>query len=135
MFAFSNQLYRGDGAHTFELAPLGGVANLRFRWSASAPTAGVATIRADEQLASLSILATGINPSADSITLAAFQRRLTQELHDTGFEPAFGLLELDQRPLVATVPFYSPSEESARLIVALADRCFAASYFRFHQLA
>jgi hypothetical protein len=74
-------------------------------------------------------------PDADEITLHAFQRHLTHELHDTGFEPAFGLLELRERPLVATMTFHSPTDDVGRLTVAIADRCFAASYFRFHALA
>jgi hypothetical protein len=108
---------------------------LALRWRASAPTAGILTIRAPDRLASVSILASGIRHEDDTITLQAFQRHLTQSLHDTGFEPAFGLVELRERPLVATVTFHSPKSETGRMIVALADRCFAASFFRYHGLA
>ena len=49
-------------------------------------------------------------------------------------EPAFHLMEVIERPLVATINFQDPEDAAVRNIVALADRCFAASYFRFHQL-
>jgi hypothetical protein len=58
-----------------------------------------------------------------------------QELHDTGYEPAFDLVSLDQRPLVATINILSPPEPIDQMTIALADRCFAASYFRYHGLA
>ena len=134
MASFSNHLYRETEG--FECALTSGQADeaVRFRWHASADTAGIATVWADKQLASLSILASGIAPEADVITLNAFQRRITQELHETEFEPAFGLLQLPQRPLVATMTLFSPATDIARLLVALADRCFAASYFRYHRL-
>lgn len=130
---FSGQLYQQ--ADTFEFVLSSEAASVTFRWHASAPTAGIATIRANGELASISILATGLVPDADEITFAAFQRHLTHELHDTGYEPAFGLLELRERPIIATMTFQSPDGELDRLIVALADRCFAAAYFRFHGLA
>ncbi len=107
----------------------------QFRWRASAATAGIATVRCDGELASLSLLASGIDPDADALTLSAFQNYLLRQLHDTGTEPAFALLSLPERPLVATINFLSPPAERDRLIVALADRCFAAAYFRYHQLA
>lgn len=129
----SASLYRTpDG---YDLAIANAADDVTLRWHAAAPTAGIATIRAHGELASVSILATGISRDADQITLAAFQRHLTQELHDTGFEPAFDLLALRQRPLLATMTFHSPTSDVARLIVAVADRCFAASYFRYHGLA
>jgi hypothetical protein len=107
---------------------------LILRWSASAPAAGIMTIRHDDQLMSLSLLATGIEPQADAITIATFQDRIVHELHDTGVEPAFALLELKERPLVATINFRSPPSPDDQRAVALADRCFAAAYFRYHQL-
>ncbi|HZL37435.1 MAG TPA: hypothetical protein VFC78_19110 [Tepidisphaeraceae bacterium] len=119
----------------FETTLPGGRSDMRLRWRSSAPTAGIATLRSDGQLASLSLLATGIDPDADSITLHAFQRHLLREWHDTGTEPAFALLNLDQRPLIATINFQSPAAPGDQFLVALADRCFAAAYFRFHQLA
>ena len=63
------------------------------------------------------------------------QRHLLAELHDTGLEPAFDLINIPTRPLVATINFRSPPDQRDQVIVALADRCFAASYFRYHGLA
>lgn len=130
---FSGQLYQAP--EEFEIVLPSTAASIQFRWHASATTAGIATIRTDEIVASISILASGLAPDADTITIDAFQRRLTHELHDTGFEPGFGLLEVTARPIVATMTFQSPAAEHDRFIVALADRCFAAAYFRFQGLA
>lgn len=107
---------------------------VQLRWWASAETAGIATVRCDSQLISLSLLASGKNPEADQITFNAFQSHLLRELRDTGFEPAFGLMELTQRPIVATINFASPKDQASQLVAALADRCFGASYFRYLQL-
>src|SRR5437764_11949464 len=63
----------------FEIDPLVPGAKIDCRWRASAPTAGIVTFRCEGQLASLSLLATGIDADADQITLAAFQRHLLQE--------------------------------------------------------
>ena len=108
---------------------------LTLRWRASAATSGIATVRNAEDLASLSLLCSGLDESADSITLKAYQQHLLAELRDTGYEPAFGLMELRRRPLVATVGFLPPPDPTDQLLVALADRCFAAAFFRFLSLA
>lgn len=105
------------------------------RWLASAPTAGIATIRADDAVVSLSLLATGLDAEADRLTLRAFHRHLLQELHGTPHEPSFALLEQHHRPLLATFNLIPPREGADRALVALADRCFAAAYFRYAGLA
>jgi hypothetical protein len=119
----------------FETAIPGGQGGLMFRWCASAPTSGIATLRFQSELLSLSLLAAGLNDDADRLTLAAFQHHQLRELHDTGIEPAFHLMDVKDRPLVATINFLDPEDPAARPIAALLDRCFAASYFRYHQLA
>jgi hypothetical protein len=83
----------------------------------------------------LGLLASGLNREADQITLVAFQQHIVRELRDTEHEPAFDLLELPQRPLVISVPFIEPTDPAEQMIVALADRCFAAAYFRYLNLA
>ena len=130
---FSTLLWRNpDGIETSLSPPF---AHLWLRWRAVAPTAGIATLRCRGELSALSLLATGKDRDADTITLETFQRHLLRELHDTGFEPAFGLMGLAERPLVATINFAPPAEQADQLLIALADRCFAASYFRCHDLA
>ena len=129
---FSSAIWRSP--EEFEIQ-LSWTSSLKIRWRASAPTAGIATIRTGPELVSLSLLCTGINASADQITLQAFQRHLLAELHDTGFEPGFDLMDLTKRPLVATINFRSPDDPREQMVTALADRCFAASYFRYHHLA
>ena len=128
---FSTALWRSPEG--FDLSPLAG--HVDFRWRSSAYSAGIATLRCHANLASLSLLASGIDPQADQITLAAFQRHLLTELHDTGYEPSFDLMSLAERPLVATINFHSPEDSADRMTTALADRCFAASYFRYQGLA
>jgi hypothetical protein len=129
---FATHVYRSPEEFQVDLPMLRG---WTYRWRSSAPTAGVATLRHGEQLASLGLLASGLKPEADQITLDAFQQHLVRELRDTGFEPAFDLLELPQRPLVVSVPFLEPTDRAEQMTVALADRCFAAAYFRYLNLA
>jgi hypothetical protein len=119
----------------FEIGLVQSPGRLTLRWLASAPTAGIGTIRDQSKLISLSLLASGINPDADRLTLAAFQRHQLRELHDTGAEPAFHLLEISHRPLVATINFADPGDSVDRTLAALLDRCLGASYFRFLGLA
>lgn len=106
-----------------------------FRWRACAATAGVATAWDTGRLASVSLVCSGLDEDADRITLDAYQRHLLHELHDTGYEPAFSLIHLRERPLLASVSFATPTEPADRLLVALADRCFAAAFFRYLSLA
>lgn len=130
---FSTTLYRSPA--TFELALPAVKADTTFRWLASAETAGIATLRTGGELTSISLLASGLDAQADHLTLEAFQHHLVRELHDTGVEPSFALMDLTQRPVVATINFRSPEEHADQLVAALADRCFAASYFRYQNLA
>ena len=130
---FSTALYRSP--QTFELALPSAKTETNFRWLASADTAGIATLRIAGDLTSLSHHASGLNPQSDRLTLEAFQTHLLRELHDTGIEPSFALMDLKERPVVATINFASPQEQADQLIAALSDRCFAASYFRYQNLA
>lgn len=113
----------------FEI-PLAPNANLILRWRAVAATAGIATVRDSGRTLSLSLIASGLDVDADQITLEAFQRHIVRELHDTGFEASFDLVELRERPLLATLGLFVPQDENDRWVFALADRCFAAAYFR-----
>lgn len=126
----SSELYRHPEEFEVQLG-----FSVTFRWRATADTAGIATTRCGSELASLSLVLSGLKPDADLLTLAAFQQHMLRKLHDTGYEPAFSLLELNERPLAAIIDFHSPPDENERWLVALADRCFAAAYFRYLQLA
>jgi hypothetical protein len=127
----ATQIYRSPQAFEIPLVRQ----NVTFRWRAVADTAGIGTVRCAGELASISLLASGHDSDADAITLSAFQSHLLRQLHDSGIEPSFALMNLPERPLSATINFLSPPDEKDRLIVALADRCFAAAYFRSLQLA
>ncbi len=91
--------------------------------------------RHEGRVVSVSLLVSGINAETDRLTLEVFQTHLLRELHDTGFEPSFALMDLKERPLVATINFAAPPDPSDQFVVALTDRCFAAAYFRYHHLA
>jgi hypothetical protein len=130
---FSSSLWRSP--EEFETPVPGGRGALVLRWCASAPTAGIATLRYHADLSSLSLLATGLNADADRLTFQAFQQHQLRELHDTGIEPAFHLMDVTDRPLIATINFLDPGDPAVHQTAALLDRCFAASYFRYQQLA
>ena len=130
--AFATLLWRTPDEFETTLPTPTGVAA---RWRSSSATSGIVTLRCNDVLASLSLLASGVSAEADRVTLDAFQRHLVRELHGTATEPAFALMDLSERPVVATINFQSPADELDRLIVALADRCFAAAYFRTKDLA
>jgi hypothetical protein len=119
----------------FELiVPLDDGDALHLRWRNCAQGAGILTIRHADQIASLSLLASGIDAEGDNLTLAAFQTHLVQALHDTGSEPSFSLMSLSQRPLLATVLLLPPQSAAGRLGAAIVDRCFAAAFFRYQGL-
>ena len=130
--ALATQIYRSPDEFEMNLP---GSKSLRYRWRSSAESAGIATLRSNGELASVALLCCGLSPEADRLTLEAFQTHLLRELHGTPFEPAFALLEIAQRPLVVVVPFLEPSNQVDQFLVALADRCFAAAFFRYHHLA
>jgi hypothetical protein len=130
--SFATLLWRTPDEFEATLPTATGV---QLRWRGSSPTSGILTLRCEGVLASLSLLASGVSAEADRITFEAFQRHLLRELHGTENEPAFALMELKERPVIATINFQSPTADVDRLIVALADRCFAAAYFRTKDLA
>lgn len=130
---FSGELWREPSE--FEGPIPFGSPDLNARWYAASPTSGISTLRWESNLLSITLLASGLNADADRLTFGAFQQHLLRELHDTGFEPSFALLDLKQRPLAASFNFRSPPSPGDQLVTALADRCFAASYFRFLGLA
>lgn len=104
------------------------------RWWACANGAGMLSVRYAGQIASLSLLASGLDPAGDDQTMRVFQQHLLRELHDTGSEAAFDLLDLHRRPLVATTLLIPPSSQIPQFRVALLDRCFGAAFFRYHNL-
>lgn len=124
---FSAEIWRNP--EEFEVIPEKG-SKLVFRWRATSPSTGSATLRNAEQTLSLSLLASGVDSVSDEITLQALQKHAVAELRGTPFEPAFDLITLRARPLLVTVGLTVPKEASDRAIFALADRCFAAAYFR-----
>ena len=124
--AFSTHLWRETAQ--FDILLPGGRLNLR--WWACADTAGIATLRQGTELASLSLLLCGRDPDVDAAVKKSLQLHLVRELHDTGFEPAFDVMNITDRPLLASIHFRPPAQPQDQQLFALADRCFAASYFR-----
>lgn len=112
--------------------------DLLLRVSRPAETTAIATLRerrGEKQAISVTLLLTGIDATADTITIDALQKRVVRELRDTPHEPAFGLTTLKQRPLVATIALSDPVPGPSRVMAAIADRCLGAAFFRYHQLA
>jgi hypothetical protein len=86
-------------------------------------------------LVSISVLASGKDLRSDATTFTALQQHLVQKLRQTPYEPAFDLVQLPQRPLVATMTFAGQGPAEEQRLAALADRSFAAAYFRYLGLA
>ncbi len=129
----SGELWKSPEQMEVVLSDSGGT---RLRWRSTAASAGVATVRrAGGELVSVSLLAGGLNPDGEKTTLGVLQQHLVRELRQTPFEPAFDLIELKQRPLLATMTFSIAGDAAEQMVEALADRSFAAAYFRYLGLA
>jgi hypothetical protein len=134
---FSGCLWRSPAGFD-EPLPDEDQAHLTARWRSCSASAGLFSFRCRGALLSISLLAAGTEPEAEGLAFDVLQRHLLHELHDTGYEPAFALMDLRERPVAATINFGAPAGGLApadRMSAALADRCFAASYFRFLGLA
>jgi hypothetical protein len=107
---------------------------LDFRWRGASTSAGIATLRGHDRLIWVSLLVSGLQREDELLVLGTFQKGLLQELHDSGIEPGFGLCDLSTRPLMASFNVTSPPSPVEQATAALADRCFAAAYFRYLQL-
>ena len=129
----SGELWKSPEEMEVALSDIG---RTRLRWRATASSAGIATVRrSDGDLVSISLLAAGRDLEADKTTLTVLQQHLMRELRQTPFEPAFDLIQIQQRPLLATMTFATSNEDTEHMIEAIADRCFAAAYFRYLGLA
>src|ERR1700685_4294211 len=73
---FSSAIWREP--ESFELALTSRPAGLTLRWSASAPTSGIAVLCDQTQTFSLSLLASGLDADSDRLTLAAFQQHMVR---------------------------------------------------------
>jgi hypothetical protein len=109
--------------------PLGS-GGLVLRWAATAEACGIATLRSAGQPLSVSVICSGTDPHADQTTLTTFQTHVCRELHDTQFEASFQVHQITTRPLLVTLGLFAPKQPADQAIFALADRCFAAAYFR-----
>jgi len=124
----SAEIWRSPESFDFAFPQAGG--RLVLRWCACSPTSGIAILLGERQAFSVSLLASGLDIAADRLTLDACQQYFVRQLRGTPFEPSFGLIDLWQRPLVATIGLFLPADDSDKKLFALADRCFAAAYFR-----
>jgi hypothetical protein len=128
--AFASEIWRAPEKFELPLRSIPADTQLVFHFAATSDSSGVAWLRDPERTLLISMLVSGIDPTSDRLTLEAFQRFAVGELHDSGFEPSFEMLEIPQRPLAATVGLFPPQQPSDRWLFSLADRCFAAAYFR-----
>src|SRR5687767_13150324 len=107
---FSTNLWRSPDE--FETTLPHGREHMSFRWRATAGSSGISTLRSHGELASMGLLASGLDTDADHVTLETFQKHLLRELRDTEFEPAFALMDLKERPLVAVISFLNPTDKA-----------------------
>ena len=152
----AGHLYRSPEGFELDLADR----TVRFRWVACSPTCGIisfrlrdrnragdASPRADEPLtagepdrpggplAAFGVLLSGLDFEDDTVVCRAVQNRLVEELRDTGLEAGFDLIGLKERPLLASFNAAVQVKPQQRVALAMADRCFAAAYFRRLALA
>ena len=128
---FSGRLYANPGEWQTNLSPT----PLKLRFFPPSSTSALATLSERDKTLSLSVLLTGINKDSDQLTINTVQSHLLRELHGTPFEASFSLLNLAERPMIASVHLALPESPDALPFFAVADRCLAAAYFRFHRLA
>ena len=128
---FSGRLYANPGEWQTSLSPT----SLKLRFFPTSSTSALATLSERDKTLSLSVLLTGINKDSDQLTISSVQSHLLRELHGTPFEPSFSLLNLQERPMVASIHLALPENPDARALFAIADRCLAAAYLRFNRLA
>src|SRR5580658_4252856 len=122
----SKELAKNSDTFETPITPNGKTA---LRWRATGQGTGVLTVRsADGELVSVSVLAA--TEQTDAATFMVLQQHLVRQLRQTRFEPAFDLMQIKQRPVLATITFTCPDEPDERMARALADRAFAAAYFR-----
>lgn len=120
-------IWRSPEAFDMKVGPGG---RLHLRWRALAESSGIATLSDPTSCLSVSLVCGGLNIEAEQIALSAFHSHILRKLHDTQYEASFAVLQIKQRPLLATLGLAAPKEASDHTIFALADRCFAAAYFR-----
>lgn len=109
--------------------PVGPAAHVRLRWTA-ARTAAVATFYAAGELATSSVLLSGVREADDAAAAAAFRGLVTRAFSGTPAEPGFDVLGLARRPLVASLPWPNPAVAPADLgLIADMETCLAAAWF------
>jgi len=128
----ASSLYREPEEFERPLDPRG---EMVFRWHSNSSASGNSSLRDRGNLISFGLLVSGLNSDSDQITLETFQTHLLRELHGTPYEAAFDVMSLQQRPLLVSVAFGEPAEKAGQSLAALADRCFAAAYFRYLGIA
>jgi hypothetical protein len=104
--------------------------DLTLRWRPTSPSTGIATLRQGPTLLALSLILCGQNPDADAMHLEVLQKHLLAELHDTGIEPAFDLMNQFDRPIVISLCLRPPRNPDRRRIFSIFDRCLAAAFIR-----
>ena len=120
-----------QNSDTFE-SPMCDDGKTSIRWRTTGKGAGILTVRNQAgDPVSISVLSSIYQ--RDETTFAVLQQHLVRQLHQTRFEPAFDLMQIKERPLVATITLSCPDEPGQQMIRALADRAFAAAYFRHIQ--
>jgi hypothetical protein len=106
--------------------PVRGLAHLELQWT-SYGTAAMATFWARAPVTT-SALAAGLDAGEDRDVLQALQSLILHFHGDSPLEPAFDVLAIPDRPLLATVPIPAPPTPDMG-IIADAETCLAAAFF------
>lgn len=121
-------LLERHGEHFRVPLPVRGLEHLELHWDqygAGAP----ATFWSRGAPITTSALASGHDAADDWAVLAALHDLMLQFFRDSPFEPSFVLLDVAERPLLATLPIPAPTICPDIGIIADAETCLAAAFF------
>jgi hypothetical protein len=107
------------------------------RWRPHSQTAGTAEFWMNGTLAARSLLLCGVEKSAEWRALRQFNREAPRRWRTADDDPraAPRLLQLHERPLYASIIFLDKNDATRRVVLLIAQRAFAAAYFRVRFVA
>ncbi len=111
-----------------EPLPIPAFAHIGLSWTRQG-TAAVASFWARGDPVTTSALAPGLDAGDDHAALDGIQSLVLHFHGDSPSEPAFDLLTIADRPLLATVPIPVPSNRADMAIIADMETCLAAAFF------
>ena len=101
-------------------------------WTAWSPTAGELVVRCSRETLSRSLLLCGVDPGAERLALRRFNKEAPKRggwMRDEPDDPP-RILSVKERPLLMSIMLFDKNAPSLFWCANLAQRCFAAAYFR-----